>query len=129
MSNNFIGTGENAAMLSGAEYDEEKGSYVMPKRKTALRMACEKLYDKGYKACTIDGFCANQGLDREECIVCIQRHFQQQADISDGWDVVKTKIKDLKSLINRTYNSDKESIHNNIYLLEQMCKQAEIEKE
>ena len=58
-------------------------------KKTTNDLMAEELYNKGFRACSIDKFCANQGLNKNECIECIKVHFQQQADIPDGWEVVK----------------------------------------
>ena len=87
-------------------------------KKTALRIACEKLCDTyhdvlescmRFNDCKIIGCpvykeCEkytteahiNYTLDHNVQIDILEQYFQQQADIPDGWEVVKELYKQLK---------------------------------
>lgn len=108
----FKGACENAAMLSGAEWDEEKGAWVMPKdKKSALSLACDDhayhCWKEGKINC--DNFSPTFGgidvIDQDKCSKCWEEHYRLKAEIPDGWDVVKMVYKDLSSeLINQQFD-------------------------
>lgn len=69
------------------------------KKKTALYLACEEIdylwgkFDGLYPDDYTDEFCEKYGYG----INGVKQYFQQQADIPDGWDVVKEILKIIRT--------------------------------
>ena len=64
----------------------------MMSKKTALDLACEFIQNGGLEMCSlcsIDCKHLQTRRTKNECFKKVKQHFQQQADIPDGWDVVK----------------------------------------
>lgn len=91
-------------------------------KKTALDLACEHMIKKGIINCAINCPLRRNcsAIEDEHCIKEIKQYFQEQADIPDGWDVVKEKIKQLK-------NSELPYKVADAYVLEKLCWENGIE--
>lgn len=75
-------------------------------KKTAIDKACEELYNfiKKENCCNSCPVCnkgckllvqinyENVSNTKEKCLEMIKQYFQEQADIPDGWDVIKKRI-------------------------------------
>lgn len=71
-------------------------------KKTALDKACEEIsslfYEVGCCNCSANCGLKNTGLFvKKVCIKNLKQYFQEQADIPDGWDIIKETIKQLKN--------------------------------
>lgn len=78
-------------------------------KKTALQKMCEKIsdlhkdWDLGFSCsnhCSAELYCKQHYGERDEtCAQALEEYYKQQADIPDGWDVVKELRQDVSFLM------------------------------